>query len=93
MFKLKQDVWLKITQGLLKKRGDRAVIDNLMKSGDCPLCSTPSEENYIPFLVDREKLHFHCLACNSSGGPLNFYMLLHRCTAEKAIEGLEKLIK
>lgn len=93
MFKLKEDVWLKITQGLLKKRGDRLVVDGLLQSGSCPLCGTKVEDDFVPFKFDREKLVFHTLCCSVQGGCISYVMLTRKIVAEEAIKFLEGFIR
>ena len=138
-FKLSENEWLAITQGLLKKQGDGSLrVDSLMKTSDkCPFCMTEAWEDIVkreitknefeklkkeneriknipnsepykfevdgkiylltkakinPFIVNRNVLHFRTLCCSTQGGPLNYYMLLRKCSAEEGLKFLRDFV-
>ena len=87
--------WLKITKALQKKQSDgTALIDKLMKTGNCPFCGTEIDKDGTkPFIVDGKQLQFKTLCCGIRGGPANFVMLTKKCTLENAIKFLLDFIR
>lgn len=89
-FKVDEKRWLRISQALQKDNK----IAELWHSGDCPLCGTKAEDDYVPFVVDNDRLHFIAKCCgviqNIEGGPMSYVMLTRKCTHKEAVEFLEK---
>lgn len=99
-FKLDEQEWLKITNALRKPMsGGVQLVDKVMQTSSvCPICNTEAwigkdEKEVAPLVVDKDTLHFFSRCCSIQGGPINYLMIVHRISAEKAMKKLRTICR